>query len=261
MKKIIFISLVSALCCVAVAQNQRTSRGTTNNSGSRTTTSQSTPQRTDRRPSTSRPTETKKPSTNRPSDNRRPTYSGGNNRTPVYSGGNNRTPVYSGGNTQNYRRNPHIDVNTRRHYGQYHNRLPRGGSYYRYGGHSYYYCDGHYYRPYNNRYVICRPPAGAVVAASIFSAALTAITVQAINSHTMNTYYYNDGTYYTKDDGNQYRAVTPPIGARISALPYGCEELVLDGKYYYKVDDTYYKPIPNPYTGKEEYEVVGQSLN
>lgn len=239
MKKLIIFSLASLLYCTTMAQNQRNERGGTqlrternNQSQPRRGTTQTAPQRNDRDQSSRRESQSR----------------------PVYSG-SNRPPVYSGGN--NYHRNPHIDVNARRYYGQQYSRLPRGAACYHYNNHDYYCHDGRYYRPYNNRYVVCRPPVGAVIAASIIGAAITAITIDAA---TPKTYYYDDGTYYSRGDNNQYTVIVPPIGARITALPYGCEELVLNGNYYYKVDDTYYRPIHNPRTGREEYEVVGQSI-
>jgi len=53
--------------------------------------------------------------------------------------------------------------------------------------------------------------------------------------------------------------VNPPIGAIVESIPTDCEEFVLNGKTYYKVDETYYRAIY--INGTYKYEVVGKEVN
>lgn len=52
-------------------------------------------------------------------------------------------------------------------------------------------------------------------------------------------YYYSQGIYYAKGQGNQYEAVTPPIGLTVAQLPAGATQ-VKTGLYKYR--DVYYRP-------------------
>jgi hypothetical protein len=52
--------------------------------------------------------------------------------------------------------------------------------------------------------------------------------------------------------------VGPPIGAVVESIPNDCEEFILDGQTYYKVDDTYYRAIY--IDGVLMYEVVGKEV-
>lgn len=231
MKKIIIVSLVVMLSCIVSAQNDRAARrgnGTTNQA-----------QKTQPQRGTGRQSQSTKPVQGEQY------RSGGNGRGQ--GRGYQQQPVarqsYAGG-----------------HYGRPVKSVPRGGYYHQYGNHNYYCHDGRFYRPNNGVFVVCRPPIGAVIATSLINATLTAITIQAINSHRINTYFYGDGIFYYKDAPGRYRVVAPPIGARVPLLPYGTETLIIKGDCYYRVDDIYYRPVHNPYNGQQEYEVVGQSI-
>ena len=156
--------------------------------------------------------------------------------------------------------------------------LPRGYVTMRVGGIDYYYYDGIYYRPYLlGGYYICRPPRGTTIASTLFNVALTAIVINTIrdeaararraaalstvygNNRTgyvirtsddyYNTnlltqagqeYYYQDGVFYILKNG-QYYVIEPPIGALVTEIPADYDEIELDGRTYYQVENTLYK--------------------
>ena len=158
------------------------------------------------------------------------------------------------------------------------NTLPRGYRTIRVGGLDYYYYDGIYYRPYAlGGYYVCRPPRGTSIASTLFNVALTAIAINTIRNEvervqrattlarvysTANTgyvlrnsddyyvtnvanqinqeYYYQDGVFYILQNG-QYYVIDAPIGALVTQIPADYDEVVLDGKVYYLVEDTLYK--------------------
>ena len=158
------------------------------------------------------------------------------------------------------------------------NILPRGYVVMRVGGLDYYYYDGIYYRPYLlGGYYVCRPPRGTAIASTMLNVALTAIAINTIrdeiararraaavstyygNAHTgyvvrtsdhyLNTnlvnqagqdYYYQDGVFYILKNG-QYYVIEAPIGALVTEIPTDYDEIELDGRTYYQVEDTLYK--------------------
>ena len=157
------------------------------------------------------------------------------------------------------------------------NSLPRGYRTLRVGGLDYYYYDGIYYRPYSlGGYYVVRPPYGTAIASTMFNVALTAIAINTIRNEaerarraaelsrvysTANTgyvirtsddyvtnlanqvnqeYYYQDGVFYVLQNG-QYYVIEAPIGALVTQIPNDYEEIELDGKTYYLVENTLYK--------------------
>lgn len=89
--------------------------------------------------------------------------------------------------------------------------LPAGVRRIMYRNYIYYCCDGIYYRPYGNYYVICRPPFGTVIAADMLAdIAFTAVTLSYYNT------VYN--TYRTIDENNAYIAGQNEIIARNNAV-------------------------------------------
>ena len=156
--------------------------------------------------------------------------------------------------------------------------LPRGYVTMRVGGIDYYYFDGIYYRPYLlGGYYVCRPPRGTAIASTMFNVALTAIAINTIRDEiararraaalstvyaTRNTgyvvrtsddyyntnllkqgnqdYYYQDGVFYILQNG-QYYVIEAPIGALVTEIPADYDEIELDGKTYYQVENTLYK--------------------
>ena len=158
------------------------------------------------------------------------------------------------------------------------NVLPRGYVVMRVGGIDYYYYNGVYYRPYLlGGYYVCRPPRGTTVASTLLNVALTAIVINTIrdevararraatistvygntktgyvvrtsddyyNTNLVNQanqeYYYQDGVFYILKNG-QYYVIEAPIGALVTEIPADYEEIELDGRTYYQVEDTLYK--------------------
>ncbi len=156
--------------------------------------------------------------------------------------------------------------------------LPRGYTMIHVGGLDYYYLDGIYYRPYRaGGYYVCRPPLGTRIASTLFNVALTAIAINTLRNEveraqraatlsrvyaTTNTgyvvrtsddyyntnlvgqlnqdYYYQDGVFYILNNG-EYYVIEPPIGALVTQIPTDYDEIELDGRTYYLVENTLYK--------------------
>lgn len=202
------------------------------------------------RPGQNRPSQNR-PSQNRPSQNR-PKPNGPAAHRPVPPPGHNRPtppPARPGGFT------PRPSVH--HYYGYYVNTLPFGARVIYRGPHTYYYADGRYYRFTDNRYIVCRPPVGAVIAKTLVDGIIDLVAYSVRDSYGRTHRYYTDGdgVYYLKS-GSNYIVVDPPVGAIVYELPYGYEEVVINGTKYYRVDDTIYELV---YNGPQNYyfEVVG----
>lgn len=105
----------------------------------------------------------------------------------------------------------------------------------------YYYYNGIYYRPYPlGGYYVCRPPMGTAIASTLFDVALTAVVINALRSDSASRdreYYYQDGVFYILKNGHYY-VIEAPIGALVTEIPADYEEVEIDGKTYYRVEDT-----------------------
>lgn len=143
------------------------------------------------------------------------------------------------------------------YYGYYTKVLPVGAKIIHRGPYDYYYADGRYYRYINNVYVISRPPVGAIIAKSVLNGLLRLTDYVIRDAYGRNQRYYtdDDGVYYLKSNNN-YIVVDPPVGAIVYELPYGFEEVTINGTKYYKVDDNFYELV---YNGPQDYyfRVVG----
>ncbi len=115
-----------------------------------------------------------------------------------------------------------------------------------FGGYGYRYCDGVYYRPYNNVYRVVAPPIGIFINVLPFGYRRLYVND--------NPYYYYNGTYYDEYK-DSYRVIAPPVGAIVESIPEGYETIVIDGETYYKVDDIQYKPVVQE-NGEIWYEVI-----
>lgn len=193
-----------------------------------------------------------RPSHNKPSHNRPPAHRpvppvSHHPVRPIYPG----HPMYP----------PHRPIYRPNHfnYGHFVHNLPFGAVKCIIGGTRYYYVGGTYYRPYRGRYVICRPPAGAIIASSLINAAvqLIAISIRDQQGNVRQYYTNNDGVYYQKQ-GGEYKVIEPPVGAIVEELPYGTEEMVINGETFYKVDDTFYQYVYD--NGQGYYQVVGKKI-
>ena len=69
-------------------------------------------------------------------------------------------------------------------------------------------------------------------------------------------YFYEDGVFFTKDKNGKYVTIVPPAGALVEELPDDYETITLDGKEYYKVDDTVFQLTI--IDGSPYFEVLGQ---
>ena len=116
-----------------------------------------------------------------------------------------------------------------------------------FGGYNYRYCDGVYYRPYNNVFMVIAPPFGLYI--NILPFGYRRIFV---NDY---PYYYYNGTYYDEYEEESYRVVAPPVGAIVESIPEGYETIVIDGETYYKVDNVQYKPVVQD-NGEIWYQVI-----
>ena len=143
------------------------------------------------------------------------------------------------------------------YYGYYTKSLPVGAKIIHRGPYDYYYADGRYYRYINNVYVIIRPPVGAIIAKSVLNGLLRLTDYVIKDAYGRSQRYYtdDDGVYYVKSNNN-YIVVDPPVGAIVYELPYGFEEVTINGTKYYQVDDNFYELV---YNGPQDYyfRVVG----
>lgn len=124
--------------------------------------------------------------------------------------------------------------------------VPTGYRVVNYGGSSYRYYRGVYYRPYNNSFMVVAPPIGLFI--NIMPYGYSRITV---NNY---PYYYYNGTYYQYRNSNYY-VVSPPEGAVVESLPEGYQTLTIDGETYYTVDGAQYKPVVQD-NGEIWYQVI-----
>lgn len=149
-----------------------------------------------------------------------------------------------------------------------------------YGGITYYCYNDIWYRPYGGYYVVCRPPHGISLAASVIAdMAWTAVRLSyyhndsqlALDAYKLADdlgliqsyaaadaeYFYQDGIFYAKDTSGEYRVIIPPAGAIVEALPEDYDIVILkDGNKYFKVEDTVYKLTI--IEGHPYFEVLGQ---
>lgn len=69
-------------------------------------------------------------------------------------------------------------------------------------------------------------------------------------------YFYDDGVFFTKGADGQYTVIVPPAGALVSELPDDYDTIMMDGKEYYKVDDTLFELTT--VDGTAYFQVLGQ---
>ena len=71
-----------------------------------------------------------------------------------------------------------------------------------------------------------------------------------------DSYFYQDGVFYSQGSDGQYYVIVPPAGAVVDRLPEDFDTVILNGNKYYRVDDTIYQMVINE--GKPYFEVLGQ---
>jgi Family of unknown function (DUF6515) len=103
-----------------------------------------------------------------------------------------------------------------------------------FGGISYHYSSGYYYRPYGRYYRSVFPPVGIHI--SILPRGYRRVYVG------QSPYYYYDGTYYRHNkDKNYYEVIDAPLGASVPELPEEAKVVVINDQKYYELEGTYYK--------------------
>ena len=70
-----------------------------------------------------------------------------------------------------------------------------------------------------------------------------------------DSYYYDDGIFFTKNKSGEYVTIVPPAGALITELPDDYRIVTLGGDEYYAVDDTVYRTTV--IDGSVYFEVLG----
>jgi len=236
------------------------------------------------RPSDKNPSKPSKPSGGRPSVTR--PGNGGHHHAvkPDFKPGHHRKPVHHHKPVKIHpRERDFIHYSKPSHYWASHNHcyghrvkvIPVHAHRHVYRGVTYYCHDNVWYSPYAGYYVVCRPPFGTVLAANIISDIVwTAVILSQNNNarvtHSIesglglvqnyaaegNPYYYQDGVFYTMDANGQYFVIAPPAGALVESLPEDFDVVTLNGKEYYRVDNTIYKMTISD--GKPYFEVLGQ---
>ncbi len=88
--------------------------------------------------------------------------------------------------------------------------LPTGAVSIGFGGGSYYFHGGVWFRPSGGRFVVVTPPLGIVV--PLLPPAYVTLSIAGAS------YYYADGVYYAAAPGQGYTVVAPPPGAE-TAIP------------------------------------------
>lgn len=128
-----------------------------------------------------------------------------------------------------------------------------------YSGVRYHYHAGVYYKPYGNKYVVVRPPVGLFV--SVLPVGYTTVTFGNV------PYFVAGGVYYVRRSPNQYEVVEAPqkienqhsnelSASNVSSLPPGTQQVIINDKRYYKVNDTYYEKLISE-NGAESFVIVG----
>jgi Family of unknown function (DUF6515) len=121
-----------------------------------------------------------------------------------------------------------------------------------FGGLSYHYYSGHFYRPFGSYFRIVAPPIGIHI--SILPRGYRQIYVGGF------PYYYYGGTYYRRLDNknDDYEVVDPPLGASVPELPKDAKVVVINNQKYYEYEGTYYKEDIRDNSGIW-YTVVGKN--
>jgi len=69
-------------------------------------------------------------------------------------------------------------------------------------------------------------------------------------------YYYDDGLFYTFDNG-EYTVVEPPVGAEVSSICDDAQSIVINGEQYYECTGVYYQKVIKD-DGTVVYVVAGK---
>ena len=100
---------------------------------------------------------------------------------------------------------------------------------------------------------IFRPAFGAIFAINVFSDDLK---LKKVRLRDDVDYFYEDGAFYVITDYGTYYEIDPPAGALIDRLPEDLRKVRIDGREYYRYDDTVYRLVV--VEGIPYFEVLGQ---
>ena len=100
---------------------------------------------------------------------------------------------------------------------------------------------------------IFRPAFGAIFAINVFSDDLR---LKKVRLRDDVDYFYEDGAFYVITDYGTYYEIDPPAGALIDRLPEDLRKVRIDGREYYRYDDTVYRLVV--VEGVPYFEVLGQ---
>ena len=101
--------------------------------------------------------------------------------------------------------------------------------------------------------LIFRPALGAVIAINVFSDDLK---LKKVRLRDDVDYFYEDGVFYVITDYGTYYEIDPPAGALIDRLPEDLRKVRIDGREYYRYEDTVYRLVV--VEGIPYFEVLGQ---
>ena len=100
---------------------------------------------------------------------------------------------------------------------------------------------------------IFRPAFGAIFAINVFSDDLR---LKKVRLRDDVDYFYEDGAFYVITDYGTYYEIDPPAGALIDRLPEDLSKVRIDGREYYRYEDTVYRLVV--VEGVPYFEVLGQ---
>jgi hypothetical protein len=118
-----------------------------------------------------------------------------------------------------------------------------------YRGHSYYYDNGFFYRPYGSYVQVVVPPIGIRI--GILPRGYRPIY------RGSQAYFYYNGIFYRQAE-RDYEVVRAPLGAELPELPDDARVIVIDDEKYYESNGNYYKERIRS-NGETWYEVVGKN--
>jgi len=101
--------------------------------------------------------------------------------------------------------------------------------------------------------LVFRPALGAVIAINVFSDDLK---LKKVRLRDDVDYFYEDGVFYVITDYGTYYEIDPPAGALIDRLPEDLRKVRIDGREYYRYEDTVYRLVV--VEGIPYFEVLGQ---
>lgn len=100
---------------------------------------------------------------------------------------------------------------------------------------------------------IYRPAFGAVFAINVYTDNLR--LSRAVLRDDVD-YFYEDGVFYAITERGTYYEIDPPAGALIDRLPEDLRKVRIDGREYYRYEDTVYRLVV--VEGVPYFEVLGQ---